>query len=302
MVYQLNGDDTLSNLLANYAWYELVGLVTLVVAVLLCYWYINTIIKAPHYNVTNKQKTYFFIAVGLFYLVKGTPFDVIADDYLISALVLQLSVMSFVAVPLFILSLPVEYLSVFFWRYKRAKIARMIFAHPWPLAVVFNGLVTLFLIPSIFDIIHANAWLQFLYEVLLVTFAFLTWWIIIQPSRDIADHSYFMRVAYVFFTALFLMPIGIFLLVVQDPLYTAYMDVAGELLPALSAVYDQQLAGALLKVLQLSSYSFALFYLLKMWGLNEWENEGEVDDDKRVVQGIVIQLNDRNKRKKGRKR
>ncbi|GGK02101.1 hypothetical protein GCM10007063_25450 [Lentibacillus kapialis] len=292
----------MSSFPADYAWYELVSPITLVTAVLLCYWYGRTIIKSPHYNVTSKHKTYFFTAIILFYLVEGSPFALAADDYLVSALVFQLSTMAFVVVPLFILSLPKRYLKVFFWHHKRSHIAKFLFAHPWPLAVLFNGLVTVFLIPSVFNAVTGNTLLQFLYEVLLVTFAFLTWWIIIQPLKEISDHSYFMRVAYVFFTALFLMPIGIFLLVIQDPLYPAYTAVSGQLLPALTAVYDQQLAGGVLKFLQLSSYSVALFYLLKMWGLQEEENEGNVDEDTRVVQGVVIKLNEHNKRKNRRKR
>ncbi|WP_010529748.1 cytochrome c oxidase assembly protein [Lentibacillus jeotgali] len=292
----------MGSLLADYAWYELVSPLTLIAALLLGYWYGRTVIKSPHYNVTNRHKTYFVTAVILFYLVEGSPFSLAADDYLVSALIFQLSVMAFVVAPLFILSLPREYLKVFFWRHRRSIVARFLFAHPWPLAVIFNGLVTVFLIPSVFNVITGNALLQFLYEVLLVMFALLTWWIIIQPSREIADHSYFLRVAYVFFTALFLMPIGIFMLVIQDPMYTSYTAASGELIPVLTAVYDQQLAGGVLKFVQLSSYSVALFYLLKMWGLHEEENEGKVDDNTRVVQGVVIKLNEHNRRNKGKKR
>ncbi|HLS07733.1 cytochrome c oxidase assembly protein [Lentibacillus sp.] len=292
----------MSSLLSNHAWYEFVGPVTLIAAVLLCYWYVNFIIKSPHYNVTSTQKRYFFTAVILFYLVEGSPLAVIADNYLVSALIFQLSVMTFVVVPFFILSLPKQYLKVFFWHHKWSKVAMFLFRHPWPLAVIFNGLVTAFLMPQVFNVIHGSSLLQFLYEVLLVAFAFLTWWVIIQPSDEVADNSYLIRVIYVFFMALFLMPIGIFLLVVQDPLYAAYASAAGDFFPALTAVYDQQLAGGVLKFLQLGSYSVALFYLLKMWGLAEEEREGEVDEDTRVVQGIVIKLNEHNKRKRGRKR
>lgn len=291
----------MGSLFTDHAWYELIGPVSLVAAVLLCYWYINSIIKSSHYNVTSAQKAYFFTAVILFYLVEGTPYAVIADHYLFSALSLQISVMCFIVMPLFILSLPKQYLAVFFWHHKRLKIAKLIFAHPWPLAVAFNGLVTIFFIPSFFNIIHEIMFLQFFCETFLIALAFLTWWIIIEPTSEISDHSYFMRCAYVFFTALFLMPIGIFLLVVQDPHYTSYTAASGELISVLTAVYDQQLAGGLLKFFQLTSYSIALFHLLKMWGLREEENEGKVDEDTRVVQGIVIKLNDRNRRNKGKK-
>lgn len=292
----------MNTLLSNHAWYEFIGPVTLIAAFLLCYWYVNSLVKSPQYNVTRTQKRYFFTAVILFYLMEGSPLSVIADNYLVSALLFQLSVMAFVVVPLFILSLPEQYLRIFFWHHKWAKVARFLFRHPWPLAVIFNGLVTTFLIPSLFDAIHGNLLFQFFYEVLLVTFAFLTWWVIIQPSDEVANNSYLIRVIYVFFMALFLMPIGIFLIVAQDPMYTAYAPVAGELFPALTALYDQQLAGGVLKFLQLGSYSIALFYLLKQWGLTEEEREGEVDENTRVVQGIAIKLNDRNRRKRGKKR
>ncbi|WP_218144044.1 cytochrome c oxidase assembly protein [Lentibacillus persicus] len=289
-------------LLSNYAWYELLGPLTLAAAVMLSFWYVRTIIKSPHYHTTKTQTSYFFTAVALFYLAQGSPFDIIAEDYLVSALILQLSIMAFIVVPFFILSLPKAYLNIFFWRHKRARVAAFMFKHPWPLAIIFNGLITVYLIPSVFNVVSGNVLLQFIYEVAIVLFAFLTWWVIIQPSDEVAEHSYFMRVAYVFFTTLFLMPIGIFLLVLQDPVYTTYTGVAGELIPALTAVYDQQAAGGLLKFVQITCYSIALFHLLKKWGLQEEENEGKVDEDTRVVQGVVIKLNDRNRRKSRKKR
>ena len=117
------------SLLANYAWFELVSPVTLVVVGLLIFWYNRTMVKSPQFHATSTQKTYFTLAISLFFLVKGTPFAVIADHYLASALLLQLSIMAFAVVPLFILSLPREYLKVFLWHHRRAKVAKFIFAH-----------------------------------------------------------------------------------------------------------------------------------------------------------------------------
>ncbi|WP_138417152.1 cytochrome c oxidase assembly protein [Aquibacillus sediminis] len=292
----------MSYLLANHAWYELVGPFTLMISMLLCYWYVKTMIHSPHYNPTTNQKIYFFTAISLFFLVKGTPFAVVADYYLVSALILQLSIIIFIAVPLFILSLPKQYVQVFFWRHKKAAIAKVLFAHPWPLALLFNALITIFTLPPAFNAITGSVLLQFFYEVLLVMFALLTWWMIIQPSEEIADHSYFLRGAYVFIMVLFLMPVAIFLIVAQQPMYTPYMTVSGELIPALNALNDQQLAGGFLKLMQLTSYSIAIYYLLKLWGTKEEENEGKVDGNTRVVQGVVIQLDKHNHRDKGKKR
>ncbi|MFC4557816.1 cytochrome c oxidase assembly protein [Virgibacillus kekensis] len=290
------------SLLSGYAWYEIVGPFSLVAALLASYWYIKTFIKSPHYKAARVEKGYFLTAVLLFYLVEGGPIGLIADHYLLSILTLQLSVIAFVVVPLIILSLPKQYIKALFWNHKRSQIAKLLFSHPWPLAVVFNGLVTLFFVPSVFNNIHGNLFLQFLAEMLIYTFAFFIWWIIIQPSSDTPGHSYLMRIGYVFFTALFLMPIGIYLLVLTGAEYPAYATVAGEHFPALGAVSDQQLAGGIIKAVQLTSFSFALYYLFRNWGIQEDEREGMVDEDTRVVQGIAIKVNNRNKNRRGRKR
>lgn len=91
-----------------------------------------------------------------------------------------------------------------------------------------------------------------------------------------------------------LMPIGIFLLVIQKAHYPVYETVAGELFPGLTAVYDQQLAGGFLKIIQLTSYTIALLKIVMAWGRKEEEKEGEVGDKNiRVVQGIPIRLNNK---------
>jgi len=88
------------------------------------------------------------------------------------------------------------------------------------------------------------------------------------------------------------MPIGIFLLIVISQVhYPAYEATASQFIPSMTAVYDQQLGGGLLKAIQLLSYGIALFYLVKNWGRKEDENEGNVDDEHiRIVQGVVIHL------------
>lgn len=292
----------MSSLLANHAWYELVRPINLLLMAFVCYWYYKSIINSSFIKVERRHKRYFYIAAGAFFLVKVTPFAIIAEEYLVSALVLQLSVIAFVSVPLLILSIPKQYLKIFFWRHERARVAKFLFKYPWPLAAVFNGLVILFLVPTFFNIIVSNAFYLFLYEILLVLFAFLTWWVIIQPINDLADHSYFMRGVYVFIMALLLMPTAFFLIATMKEMFFAYESTAGELFPGFTLIYDQQLAGGFLKLLQLSSYGTAIFYLLKMWGIKEEENEGQVDENTRVVQGVVIQLNEHNKRKSRKKR
>lgn len=113
-----------------------------------------------------------------------------------------------------------------------------------------------------------------------------------MPLPEISKFSYFTRVAYIFLNSVLLMPIGIFLLIgITEAHYPLYAEAAGQLLPSLTAVYDQQLAGGILKAIQLTSYGIALFYLIGNWSRKEDEMEGQIDDENiRVVQGVVIHL------------
>src|SRR5699024_9233904 len=133
--------------------------------------------------------------------------------------------------------------------------------------------------------------LFYLAQAVLVVNAFLMWWVILAPLPELSKLSYLMRIGYTFFAAMMLMPIGFFLIVIMQAHYPVYENVAGEVIPALTAIYDQQLAGGVLKVFQLTSFLIAIFHILRQWGEEEEEKEGEVGDKNiRIVQGIPIRV------------
>jgi len=294
MIKRNGGDRAVDgSVFSGYAWYELFGPVWFVGLALLSYLYMKKIVLSHRYQTTQYHVRYFFSAVIMLYILKGTPFAVIADDYVFSAHVLQLSAMFFVIAPLLILSLPKDLLNQYFWNH-RLKMTMKVLGHPWLTALSFNGLVTVYFIPRVFNLLQEYTLLLSAAQVILMVNAFLLWWVIISPVPKVSNLSYLTRVGYIFFTAALLMPIGIFLLVIQQAHYPVYETVAGEFFPGLTAVYDQQLAGGILKVIQLASYIFALLKIVIAWGKKEEEKEGEVGDKNiRVVQGIPIRLNNK---------
>lgn len=283
----------LDALFAEHSWSELWGPVYFVICLLICYWYFQKVVRFYRSRMTNRQISYFISAVILLYIVKGTPIATIAKHYLFSAHVLQLSVLFFIVIPLFILSLPTSFIRSYFWHH-RTRLFVNILGRPWLNAILFNGLVTIYFIPSVFNTIQEHIILMFISQMILIVLAFSMWWVIISPIPEISDIPYLTRILYIFFASVILMPIGIFFLIIQKAHYPVYDAVAGELIPILSAIDDQQLAGGALKVIQLSSYIIALLSIVLMWGREEEEKEGQVDDENiRVVQGVVIHLNDK---------
>jgi len=277
-------------LLANHSWYALFKFHWALFLFVISYIYVKNLIQSPLYNISNQQKLYFFTAVSLVFIIKATPLDIISQHYLFSAHVLQLSLVFFIAIPLFVLSFPVNFLRQYIWNH-RTRFVINVFAHPWLTLIAFNGLLTIYLIPAIFNLIHSNIVLSLLAQIILLINAIFMWWVIINPVPEIKGLDYLLRALYIFLASLALFPIGFFYVIIQDAQFPVYIPVTGALIPTLTAVYDQQLAGGLLKVLQLASYSFALLLLLFKWGKQEEAKEGQVDEENiRYARGVVIHL------------
>src|SRR5690625_4350362 len=271
------------SLLSDYSWFEMWGPVYLAIILLLSFCYFKNVVQLYWMKKMNSQIKYFISAIILFYLVKGSPIAIVAKHYLFSAHVLQLSVIFFMIIPLFILSLPTNFIRKYFWNH-RTKLFVNILGRPWLNAILFNGFLTVYFIPSVFNMIKENIFLMFISQVVLMILAFFMWWVIISPLPEVSHIPYLTRIIYIFFASLLLMPIGVFLLIIQMAHYPSYEAVAGELFPIMTAIYDQQLAGGILKVVQISSYIFALLNIVLTWGRDEEEKEGKVDDENiRVV-------------------
>lgn len=282
-------------LLENHSWYALFKLHWIALIVLASYLYMKKVVKSSLYTVTKNQQYYFFTGMALLFIIKATPIDVVAKHYLFSAHVFQLSIAFFIIVPLIILSLPVNFLRQYIWHH-RTKFALNILAHPWLTLITFNGFITIYLIPAVFNVIHANVVLSILAQAFLLFNAIFMWWVIIHPVPEIKGFDYLMRALYIFLASLALFPIGFFYVIIQEAHFPVFIEVTGMIIPALTPIYDQQLAGGLLKVIQLATYSFALLFILFKWGRLEQEKEGQVDEENiKYVRGVVIHL-DKNKK------
>src|SRR5690625_740040 len=93
--------------------------------------------------------------------------------------------------------------------------------------------------------------------------------------------TYILRAAYIFSASALLIPIGFFYIVIQKTLFPTYQAVITDIIPGFTAIYDQQLAGATLKVFQLASYIVALLFILIIW--RQKEEEEDVSENKKNI-------------------
>lgn len=281
----------LSLLLDNHSWYVLFKIHWIAIFTYGAYLYYKNIINSPLYRVTGNQRLYFMIAIVTLLLLKATPLDVLGKHYLFSAHLLQLSFTYFIAIPLLILSFPVDFLRQLIWHH-RTKLLVSLLSHPWLSLITFNGLLTLYLIPAVYTFVQGHFLLHVLFQFILLTTSIFMWWVIIQPIPEMKELNYLLRAAYIFFASLALIPIGFYFILVEQAHFPVYMQVEGVIFPSLTAVYDQQIAGGILKITQMFSYAFALLFIILEWGRREEAKEGQVDDENiRYVRGVVIHMN-----------
>lgn len=281
----------LNYLLEHHPLYGLFKVHWFLLIVFFIYLYMKKIVVGELYRVTGNQRFYFFSAMFILLCLKVTPIDVIAAYYLFSAHVVQLSFVYFIVIPLIILSLPTNFLRRLVWNH-RARITVSILSHPWLSLVTFNGLLTIYLIPAVFNFLHRIPLLAYLYQGILLISAIFMWVVIIQPIPEMKRINHLLRAVYIFIASVLLMPIGFYLVLVQKVHYPIYYKLEGVLFPVLTMIYDQQLAGGILKITQMFSYAFALLFIILQWGRREEEKEGLIEEENiRYVRGVVIHLN-----------
>src|SRR5699024_3564226 len=85
----------------------------------------------------------------------------------------------------------------------------------------------------------------------------------------------------------------------QKTLFPTYQAVITDIIPGFTAIYDQQLAGATLKVFQLASYIVALLFILIIWRQKEEEDDdSENKKNIRYARVVVVHLPNKDDRAK----
>src|SRR5690625_4255505 len=172
----------MGSIFQGFAWYEMVGPLWLALVIWLGYSY-NKHIKSPEYDVGSGRVKYFYTGLVLLYLLHGSPFSIITDHYLFSALMLQMSLTYFVVVPLLIIGLPFKWFKKYAWNHK-LRLSIKVAGHPWLTLVLFNAIFSIYFLPGVFNVIHDSFILSFVTKAILFFYAFFMWWAIINPVRD----------------------------------------------------------------------------------------------------------------------
>lgn len=204
--------------------------------------------------VTRRQVTLFGLGLVALWAHSDWPVHDIGEHYLFSVHMFQHIGLTLIAAPLLLLGLPGWLVRwILSPRLLHAVFCRM--ARPLPAAVLFNTVVVLSHWPLVVNGSLSHHGVHFAVHAVLFTSALVMWFPVLNRLPELPTMTYPSRMLYVFLQSVIPTIPASFLTFGDGVLYRFYAEVPRPF--AISAIEDQQVAGALMKV-----YAGAL-----LWGV-----------------------------------
>lgn len=221
-------------------------------------------------KVPGRQKSVFVTAMLVYYFALGSPLDLIGHD-LFSMHMLQMSLLYFVLPPLLLLGIP-----AYFWLpLLRVTILRKIgrfFTKPIITLFAFNGLISVYHVPYIFNSIMGSYALHIVSHLILLLVALAMWWPIIAPIPTYDRLKPIHKLGLIFANGILLTPACAMITFTNTVLFKQYAKLS-ELAPIITPIHDQQLGGIIMKIVQEVVYIAAIVIILKAWFKEERNEE-----------------------------
>ena len=211
------------------------------------------------------KRVCFIFGLILYYFCYGSPFRLYSHE-LFSMHMLQMSLGYFVFPLFLILGLPNNFIEKFI-KSKIGFLTKPIFS-----LFFFNILISFYHVPFIFDFIMAKKTLHFFIHLVLLFAAFCMFLPIIFNFKNKLKPIH--KVLLVFANGMLLTPVCAIITFTDMLLFKTYSK-ASTIMPNLNPLYDQQLGGVLMKIIQEFVYIFLLGYIFLKWFKLQREKDNE---------------------------
>lgn len=209
----------------------------------------------------------FFISLVVLYFSEGSPLSALGHFYSFSAHMLSMSLTYFVFPPLFLGGL---YEWMLLPYVTRPKIKAFINKVTQPLLAVslFNILLSFYHVPVIFNFIMSRMIYMDVALVILLFYAFVMWWVVIEPTSETRTISDLQKLGYVFVASVLLTPACAMITFASQILYqkVAMEPTYFSILPPLQ---DQSTGGVIMKVVQELVFICTFGYIFYRWSKRE---------------------------------
>jgi putative membrane protein len=190
----------------------------------------------------------FAIAMLIAFLLVSSPLHLLAEAYLLSAHMLQLSLLIYVVPPLLLAGLPPWLLRPVLAHPRVLPWMRFL-TRPWSAFILFQLVFIGWHVPAVFRALLAHEVLHGLSYLVLIAVSVLMWWPIVGELRGLPQPPLATRFAYVLALLLAHLPVMGVITLAPEPLYPWYA--AAPRAFGLSPMADQQLGSVVMMVITL---------------------------------------------------
>ena len=249
----------------EWTWRPYVGVWALVIAVGVAYWlHLVTLGREATHGprVAGRHKAFFGVGLAVLWLALDWPLGSLGASYLVSVHVLQFLLVALIAPPFLLLGLPP---GTFDTLRRSPKLIGPIetLTHPLVAFFIFNIVMSVSHWPSVVDAFMATQLGSFALDISWLASGLIFWWPLICPVPERSKFPFLLKIAYLGLNVALIRPPVVIMLYSKFPAYATY-----ELAPPIagtSALDDQQLAGAIMKVGSAWIMLVAITVLFVIW-------------------------------------
>jgi len=249
--------------------------------------------------VTRREIGYFLTSMVLLYIVKGSPMDLMGH-ILFSVHMAQMAILLLIVAPFLIIGIPD-------WIWKKVLDVKIVgrlmrfFTNPVLSLILFTIMFSLYHYPFILDQVKLSITFHSIFTITLFLFAIFLWWPIVNTLEGQPRLHGLKKIGYVILSAILITPACALIIFVDFPVYDTYssgeawlqamalcvpgstlaglsgLGISGpELFTKMPTVYDQQLGGILMKVIQELIYVVVIGKIFIKWYKEEQRDADEI--------------------------
>lgn len=246
----------------DLGFFELWHPILLLALIVIGFVYIRAVKRRDESYIFMKTLSFLF-SLLVFYISEGSPLTALGHHYLFSAHMLSMSLTYFVVPPLFLGG-------IYSWMVDplvgRPLIKRVVnkITHPLLAVSIFNILLSFYHVPVIFNWIMSKMVYMNVALIILLFFAFVMWWVIVQPTDQTRSISDLQKLGYIFVASVLLTPACAMITFADHFLYiktaTEHLNISG-----FSSMEDQSTGGVIMKVTQELVFICTFGYIFYKW-------------------------------------
>ncbi|MBO8155369.1 MAG: cytochrome c oxidase assembly factor CtaG [Bacillaceae bacterium] len=234
---------------------------------------------------TRSQQTFFYLAMVLLYVIKGSPIDLLSHISLMAHMV-QMA-FYFLVFPIFVMIGIPKWVWEKVFQVKLLNVILGVLTKPLVAILLFNGLFSIYHIPAILDFSKSHDVAHAIISTIILFSAFCMWWPLFSPLEEKQIQNSLYKIFYIFANGVLITPACGLIIFAENPLYATYSDVQAwvdalslcvpvevlqglslsgpELFTGIEIKYDQQAGGIIMKVLQEIIYGIILGHVFFNW-------------------------------------